>query len=128
MPKIYSQDLRKLVLEKISEGISRIKISKQFKISTRTIYRWEILYKKEGHYFPRKVGTRPGKIDKAKLQQMILSNPNITLLSLGKEFNVTASAVSQLLKKLGYRYKKSRLLIMRQMKKNEKNHEVLANI
>ena len=47
MPNIYSQDLRKLVLEKISEGISRIKISKQFKIQQEQYIGGKFVIKKK---------------------------------------------------------------------------------
>ena len=50
MPRSYSEDLRKRVIEFLLEGNSYDKASKLFKISVSAIGRWYRRYHKEGIY------------------------------------------------------------------------------
>ena len=45
--KSYSKDLRTRVIEPAKEGASQISSSKTYKISTSTVSRWWLIYKKE---------------------------------------------------------------------------------
>jgi transposase len=112
----YSLDLRERVIRSIEGGFSREKAAKLFKIGTTTASRWWNRYKAEGHFNPRNRPGSKGKVDKSELIKMVENNPNSNLADIGNRFGVSASAVSQLLKKLGFSYKKNRLPTWKRMK------------
>ena len=103
----YSEDLRGKVIEYIKQGKSQQLASKIFGIHKNTINRWWIRYKNEGSYSPRiRLGLK-SKVDKNELEEFVRNNPSATLSTIGLKFGISAWQVGRILKKLGFRYKKS---------------------
>lgn len=103
----YSLDLRKRVINHIESGHSQRSAAVMFRISSSAANRWWKEYKTTGKFVakPRKGST--GKVNKESLVSFMQSNPNITLLEVGRKFNVSAAAICKLLKGLGFSYKKN---------------------
>ena len=106
MPSSYSLDLRKKVIEYINKGNSCNKAAIKFGISPGTALNWYKRYQKEGHYLPRKVGGKKGRVSKEDILSYITNNPNFTLLEMGKHFGMGGSGAHYWLKKFGFKYKK----------------------
>jgi transposase len=119
MTKSYSEDLRKKVIEYLTEGNSYDKTSKLFKISVSAIGRWYRKYKKEGNYEAKRRGGSKRKIDLELLQHYVESNENMTLKAASKIFKVSIFTISYWLKRLGYSYKKKTSPTWRRIKKSE---------
>jgi transposase len=64
---------------------------------------------------------RPSKVDQAKFEEVVKTNPNTNLQELGAEFKISAWHASRILKKLGFSYKKKALPTWKQNKTNEKH-------
>jgi transposase len=118
---IYSLDLRERVIDHIKGGNNQRTTSKLFKVSTSTVSLWWIRYQKEGHVRPRKLLGSKGKIDTEILIKMIEEDGDKTLAEMGLICKVSASAISQKLRRLGYSYKKKRLPMWKLMKRSEIN-------
>ena len=88
MPRSYSEDLRKRVIEFLLEGNSYEKASNQFKISVSAIGRWHRRFQKEGIYRSKKQGGSKRKINLDDLEKYVQSNENMTLKAASKEFIV----------------------------------------
>lgn len=121
MPKSYSSDLRKKVVEYISSGKSYDEASKLFAISVSAIGRWYRKYKNEGVYEAKKRGGSSRKINISALRNYVESHPNMTLKDASVELKVSIYTVSYWLKRLGYSYKKKTSPMWKQTKKNEKH-------
>ena len=119
MPRSYSEDLRKRVIEFLLEGNSYDKASKLFKISVSAIGRWYRRYHKEGIYHSKKQGGSKRKINLDDLEKYVQSNEDMTLKAASKKFNTSNFTISYWLKKLGYSYKKKALPTWRQVKKKD---------
>lgn len=98
---MYSDDIKKLVLEKISQGMSDTEAMKFFKIGRTTICRW----KKEG-IKQRVKKSYVKKIKPEELIKYIEDNPDAYLKEIAQEFNVSSVAVHKRLKSLGITRKK----------------------
>ena len=117
----YSVDLRgKAMLHVRTHGNYR-KTAKLFNIHVATLYRWNILYKKNNNFQPQKIGGSKGKVDKQALLFYVEENPNLTLKEIGKHFEVSAPAVCILFKKLGVKYKKKTFTFKKQILKKDWN-------
>jgi len=121
MTKSYSEDLRKKVVEYLSEGNSYVKASKLFKISVSALGRWNRKYKLEGNCIAKKRGGSKRKIDIEALQEYVRNNENMTLKEASGEFKVSIFTISSWLKKLGYSYKKKRLPMWKRVKQSERS-------
>lgn len=114
----YSMDLRKRVIEYIKKGNTQKSASDIFGISTSAISIWWRRYKSGETLSPKK---SPGKVRIVclnELNQYMKSNGDQTLEEIGSFFKVSAVAIFKSLKLLGYSYKKNRIPMWRQMKKN----------
>ena len=123
MTKSYSEDLRKKVIEYLSEGNSYDKASKLFKISVSAIGRWFRKYKKDGNYEAKKRGGSKRRIALEGLREYVESNENMTLKEASRIFQVSIFTISYWLKRLGYSYKKKPSPMWKQVKKSEINTE-----
>lgn len=119
MTRSYSLDLRKKVIEYISEGHNYDEASKLFKISVSAIGRWYRKYKQEGVFEAKKRGGSKRKINIDLLVDYVESNENTTLKEASKIFKVSIFTISYWLKRLGYSYKKKTLPTWRLKKKSE---------
>lgn len=119
MPKSYSDDIRKKVIECVQEGSKYQEVSKRFKVSLAAVGKWYQRYKEEGRCEQIRRGGSKKKIDIEKLREYVESKPNMKLKEAAQELGVSIFTVSYWLKELGYSYKKKPSPIWKPMKKNE---------
>ncbi len=119
MSASYSQDFRKKVIEYVNRGNSCHSASIKFELASNTVRNWYKRYKLEGHYLPRKVGGKKGRISEQEVGVYVNNNPNFILSEMGKHFGMSAPGALYWLRKLGYSYKKKPLLMWKQVKKQE---------
>lgn len=115
--KAYSIDLRERVLVACDEGKHAIThIAREFKVSTRWIYKLKQQRHQEGTISPRGHGggRQPAFYaeDSLALDEYISKQPDATLQEIQRHFDNRVScsiqAVANALKHLGWRYKKNR--------------------
>ena len=111
MPAPYSYDLRKKVIEYLDSGRSVIEARKVFNISRKAIYEWKNLKKETGDIHA-KSGYQNGHSHKVKdlqaFENFIKQNKDNTTKELAFKWgNISASTISNLIRKLNYSYKKN---------------------
>ena len=121
LPKSYSQDFRKKVMEYVNKGNSCNRAAIKFEISSGAVMNWYKRYKTEGSYEARKVGGKKGRISEKDVENYVKNNPDFILSEMGKYFNMSAPGALYWLRKLGYSYKKKPSHMWKQMKKKEIN-------
>jgi transposase len=117
----YSLDLRKKVIDYISQGNTQKQTSQVFGIHKNTINRWCVRNQKEASYAPRPRLGHKSKVDKLAMEAFVKTNPNIKLSELGGRFGISSWHAGRILKKLGFRYKKKPSVIWKQMSKSEQH-------
>ena len=105
----------------VNKGNSCNRASIKFEISANTVRNWYKRYKAEGHYLPKKVGGKKGRVTPQEIASYIKNNPDFILLDMGKYFKMSAAGAHYWLKKLRYSYKKKALPTWRPMRANEQN-------
>ena len=100
----YSTDLRKRVLDFITNGGSKAAAERTFRVSRRTIYNWleaedPFAYEKPGPKAPR-------HIDYAALRQHVADFPDSTLAERAEHFGVSPHGIFYALSKLNDHAKK----------------------
>jgi len=106
----YGLELREKVLQFLAKGHSQTEACEVFDVCRKTIYNWlnrEYLAPVLNH-------TKGYKIDKKEFKKFVDNNPSVFERELAEKFNVSQSAISQMLKKLGYSNKKKSLDITKQ--------------
>lgn len=121
MPSSYSQDFRKKVIEHVKKGKSCNEASLKFDISSNTVRNWYKRYKKEGHYEERIRLGKKGRINREEFERYVGSNPNLILSQIGEKYGISIRSASYYMKKFGYSYKKKRLPMWKQVKREEKD-------
>ena len=114
MPKPYSNDLRKRVIDAKLRGDTEEKIALEKEVCKSTVTKIWSLYRKTGSYqpLPNPSGRKP-KLSEEQLSQIkktIEEQPDITLQELIDEFNlpISISALSKNVRfKLNLHYKKN---------------------
>jgi len=114
MPKPYSNDLRKRVIDAKLRGETEEKIALEKEVSKSTVTQIWFLFRKTGSYhpLPNPSGRKP-KLSEEQLSQIkktIEEQPDITLQELIDEFNlpISISALSKNVRfKLNLHYKKN---------------------
>ena len=105
----YSQDLRDRVLAAYDRGMETEDIATTFCVSPAWARRVRQRRRDHGETAPRKVGS-PGvrKIDRDQLVELVTASPDATLEELRDRLGVacTSVAISKVLKKLGFTFKK----------------------
>jgi len=119
MPKPYSLDLRKRVLEYLDTNKDKKAASKLFQVGIATIYRWILRKKEKGNAEPLRRSYVYKKIDDQKLIDYMKKNPDHFLSEIGKHFNLTLQAIFYALKRLKITRKKSSRSIRKEMQKKE---------
>ena len=118
MPASYSKDFRKKVISYVNKGNSCNSASIKFEIAANTLRNWYKRYKSEGHYLPKKVGGKKGRLTSEEVASYVKSNPNFILSEMGKHFGMTSAGALYWLKKLGYSYKKKPFPMWRHAKQS----------
>ena len=123
----YSQNIRIRALELIGNGVSVSQVSRAFKISRPTLYRWKEQLDKTGSTVPLK-GKPPAQNcvikDWNKFKKIVDANPDKTQKELAQLWgNVSHHTISRGFKKIGYTRKKKLMVI----KKDAKRHGASLN-
>ena len=103
----YSEDFRKRTIEYRQEGNTLEKTSKIFKVSIKTIRKWEKQLREEGNLKTTVPKRSFKKIDPDKLRKYIEEHPDAYLREIAEEFRCCINAVSKALKKLKITRKKN---------------------
>jgi transposase len=116
----YSQNIRIRALELIGNGVSVSQVSRAFKISRPTLYRWKEQLDKTGSTVPLK-GKPPAQNcvikDWNKFKNFVDANPDKTQKELAQLWgNVSHHTISRGFKKIGYTRKKN-LWLSRKMRR-----------
>ena len=102
----YSLDLRKRVLDFLSEGGSKAEASRTYKVSRMCIYKWLAA---EDPLRREKPGPRgPHRLDYQALEQHVAHFPDHTQLERAAHFGVSKSCIHYVLGKLNITRKKKR--------------------
>jgi len=91
MPRSYSQDFRKKVIDYVNKGNSCHSASIKFEISSNSVMNWYKRYKSEGNYLSRKVGGKKGRVSAQEVATYVNNNPNFILSEMGKHFGMSAT-------------------------------------
>jgi putative transposase len=101
---VYSEDLRRRVLNFLHSGGSKINAAKRFTVSRAIIYVWL----KAESLIPAKTGPKGhSKLNVSLLKTLIESKPDAYLDELAAELNVSDFTVAYGLKRLGISRKKN---------------------
>lgn len=106
MPKPYSTDLRKRVLQYLEKDSDKMKASQLFQVGIATIYRWVARKKQSGTIEPLKKRNTYRKIDNQKLIAYVEQNPDHFLSEIAKHFWLTPQAIFYALRRLKITRKK----------------------
>ena len=99
----YPISFRRKVVAHIKEGMSSSDAARLFKISRNTLYLWL----KSPDLEPRAHSMRARKLDKDALREHIDKHPDLYLRERAHHFGVSIPAMWKMMRKLGYRKKKS---------------------
>jgi len=106
MPKKYSLDLRKRVVNCVLEGNNFSQAAKKFNVSYETARLWYNKYLKGSLEDPVPKTRKPKKLDSEVLKKYVDENPDKTVKQIAEHFNVWYYAVYYRLNQMGYTYKK----------------------
>ena len=106
MPKPYSTDLRKRVLQYLEKDSDKKKASQFFQVGIATVYRWVARKKQSGTIEPLKKRNTYRKIDNQKLIAYVEQNPDHFLSEIAKHFGLTPQAIFYALRRLKITRKK----------------------
>jgi transposase len=118
MPRTYSLDFRRCVIDNYESGMSRKEILSIFKISGKTFFTWYDNFKKGSllEYNNRSLYSG-GKICPKKLSAEILLNPDLTLEELSSKFGVKIPSIWYRCKSIGITRKKNNSVSRKRRKK-----------
>ncbi|MDM8567878.1 IS630 transposase-related protein, partial [Candidatus Halobeggiatoa sp. HSG11] len=104
----YSTDLRKRVVNYVTEEKNSMRsASKIFDIHYNTVKDWIKIFNKNGELSPKPIlGKQPTKINLATLKKQVSEHPDWFQHEHAQTFDVTQSAISKALAKLGITCKK----------------------
>ena len=112
MPKAYSLDLRKRVLEAVAAGATRREAAARFHVSMSVITQWRALERKEGDVRPRPRGgdRRSGRIEAERdtVLRLLAENPGLSVEGLRAALEARGlvfgyGAIYRFLRRHGYR-------------------------
>jgi transposase len=120
MPKPYSHDFRKKIIDEIQEGnYSKPEIAKRFRISRSFIYNLWSRYETTGSYDAKPMGnTTPPKVDETgsdHIKEWLANAPDLTLNELCDKYHehfgviMGKSSMDRALKRMNITYKKKSL-------------------
>jgi len=106
MPKPYSEDLRRRVIDKTNEGKTVKQIMDELGVKETFVYAMRKLHKDTGSVAPKKPsGGRPQSISETQLAQikmLVLETPDITLAEVKEELSLSAS-ISRICDAINYK-------------------------
>lgn len=99
----YPISFRRKVLTRIEKGMSKRDAARLFKLSPNTIYLWL----NSSDLRPQHSARRNRKLDKEALRRHVQEYPDLYLRERAAHFGVSVPAIWKMMRKLGYRKKKS---------------------
>ena len=114
----YSEDIRRRVLDYLSEGHTQQRAKQVFKVGISTMRSWQKQLSEQGHLKPKPLNRPFKKIDPEKLSAYISENPDAYLREIAEVFSCTEEAVRQALAKLKITRKKRLRSTVSETKKN----------
>lgn len=127
MPCPYSLDIRKKVMQRISEGVPANKVCKDFGISRSAVQSWKKLHKIKGSV-EAKSNYQKGHSHKIKdldeFKAFAQTNGGKTQEEMAKAWpgqDLSARTIGRALEKINYTRKKRLMDIKKEMKKKEQN-------
>ena len=96
---LYDISLRRKVLERVKDGMSKREAARLFKISPNTIYEW---LKRGDDLTPRLAPVRKRKLDKEALARHVERYPSALLRERAAHFGVGVNTVWVAMRKLGF--------------------------
>jgi transposase len=102
----YSEDLRKKVIEYLSNGHSQRSSSRAFSISLSTVNKWHQKHKRTGELTDPPPRRSFRKIDPERLETYLQTHPDAYLKEISEEFGCSESGVRYALKLLNITRKK----------------------
>ena len=124
MPIPYSNDLRKKVIDLINGGMQQKEVARLLSINKSTIFRWNKEYKEKGSCDFKGYNHNKDKIksDFHEVRKIVEENPHYTLHMIATMVgNVSHQTISNILKKLGYSFKKTHGYIKSEMSRQDKS-------
>ena len=112
MPKAYSLDLRKRVLEAVAAGATRREAAARFHVSMSVITQWRALERKRGDVRPRPSGgdRRSSRIEAERdtIFRLLAENPGLSVEGLraaldARGLTFAYGAIYRFLRRYGYR-------------------------
>lgn len=121
MPRSYSADRRKRVLDEISQGRSAGEAARRFQVSPPTAARWQRQWYRRGQYQARPRGRRPNHGSKLEpymdwIRRTLARQPDMTLKTLRAQLadhhglRVGQATLSRVLRHYGLTFKKRQLM------------------
>jgi len=113
MPALYSNDLRKRIIESKLKGIPESQIAADKNVHKNPVTKLWDIYRETGSYEPRPNhnGRKPvlSAEQLENVKNTIIARPDITLLELIEEHSLAIgiSGLCKIVKNLGFRYKKT---------------------
>jgi transposase len=107
MARAYSVDLRERVVEYVHNGGDRAEACDIFQIGIAMLQRWLSAKKKTGELAPKKLGSRPWKLDHAAVVAYVESHEDSTLQEIAQYFDTAVSAIDYILRKFKITRKKN---------------------
>ena len=112
MAEAYPVEFRRLVLADCDAGLGTTATARKFGVCPAWVRRLkQHRRERDGDIAPRTGGgSKPGKVDRAKLAELVRARPDATLLELADGLGVACakSAIWKALRQLKLSYKKSR--------------------
>ena len=107
MARAYSVDLRERAVEYVHSGGDRAEACAIFQIGIATLQRWLSTKKETGGLLPKKLGSRPWKLDHAAVVAYVESPEDRTLQEIAQHFDTAISAIDYVLRKFKITRKKN---------------------
>lgn len=82
MPKAYSADLRKRVIEAVEMGASRYEAADRFDVSVSSAVKWHLCWRESGSTAPKPRGGSVSPLEEcaARVLALIAEHPDLTLM------------------------------------------------
>lgn len=123
MGKPYSLDLRNRVVAAVNGGMSQKRASELYSVSSKTVYNWLVLAKRQGH-LKWKEGYQRGHShsidDLEAFRDYVGKHADQTQAEMAVHFGNSSSSISRALKKIGFSRKKRAKPILSAMRKKER--------
>jgi len=110
MARAYSVDLRERAVGYVLKGGKLCDASRIFDVAERTISSWLKRWQEEGTLEPKKLGSRPWKLDHEAIVSYVKDNNDSTLQEVADHFGTAVSVIDYVLRKFKITRKKNHAL------------------